>query len=760
MTATMTDVRVREAQPSELDRWDELVRRFPNHRVTHTRAWIDSLVASGCGRPLYLLFERGDEVVGCLPGLVVSVGPWRLFGSPRAGWQTVSMGPAFDPERMTTGELLEQVVPYLEQQHQIAHIEMMHTGLDPHAMQQWGFEGRPVFTYRVPLCPEDPLRTFKGLKDSARRNVHRAERLGLVVRFEDDEQFIGEHFEQIREVFQRNGHALPFSRQRLLVFFRELKASGNLVAVSVRLPAGVSIASGMFFIEGRELSLWMWAHRTRYRWYRPTELMTWTVMRHAMAQGCETFDLMGGGDFKTRLGAVPDHTKWRWLRSRPQWLMRARSAAETGYRWQQSLRGHARNLARRSVAALGSHDAGERETSACMIGDVDLVRALGLARIPTVVAASRGSAARFSRHASGALDWGGGPWDRSDHLIERLLVHGSAQPEPPALFYQDDRALLMVSRNRDRLRQAFRFVIADAELVEMLVDKARFQKLAERLKLPVPAGRCLDPADQPSPDAASFEYPLLLKPLIRRAEQWEPLSGGSKAIRVADQAALLDLWPRLVAARVSVMAQTLIPGAERRVESYHTYVDERGVTAGEFTGRKIRTDPAEFGDSTAVEISDAPDVAALGREIVRRIGLRGVAKLDFKRGPDGRLYLLEINPRFTLWHHLGAIAGVNIPALVFADLVGQPRPSVGPVRVGVRWCKAWRDWGVARASGMSFFSWLRWLYGCEAKSALAWDDPMALLGAVSWRVLVRPRQVSRPDSARSPLLAHGCGRGT
>ena len=41
----------------------------------------------------------------------------------------------------------------------------------------------------------------------------------------------------------------------------------------------------------------------------------------------------------------------------------------------------------------------------------------------------------------------------------------------------------------------------------------------------------------------------------------------------------------------------------------------------------------------------------------------------------GRLHLLEVNPRFNLWHHPAAVAGVNLPALVHADLTGAPRPS-------------------------------------------------------------------------------------
>ena len=83
----------------------------------------------------------------------------------------------------------------------------------------------------------------------------------------------------------------------------------------------------------------MWAHRERYRWYRPTELMTWEAMRRAVAAGCDTFDLMGGGEFKEKFGAALDHSKWRWVRGRSRWPMRARRVAVLGYRAQQAVRG-------------------------------------------------------------------------------------------------------------------------------------------------------------------------------------------------------------------------------------------------------------------------------------------------------------------------------------------------------------------------------------------------------------------------------------
>ena len=177
-----------------------------------------------------------------------------------------------------------------------------------------------------------------------------------------------------------------------------------------------------------------------------------------------------------------------------------------------------------------------------------------------------------------------------------------------------------------------------------------------------------------------------------------------------------------------------MPGGEERIESYHAYVDHDGRVAAEFTGGKLRTWPLRYGHSTALVITTAPDVAELGRDILRRLGLRGVAKLDFKRGADGTLWLLEINARFTLWHHPGALAGVNVPAIVYADLTGGVRPPAAQARAGVRWCKMWDDVRAARAGHLSWARWLRWALGAEAKRAIAWDDPFPLVGAAAWRL--------------------------
>lgn len=361
---------------------------------------------------------------------------------------------------------------------------------------------------------------------------------------------------------------------------------------------------------------------------------------------------------------------------------------------------------------------------ACVMGDMNLVRPLGLAGVSCAVVVPPGDPTTYSRFVRAVL-----PWEsfskNLDGLADMLLRFGTAQQEPPVLFFEEDSHLLFVSRYRERLGQAFRFIVPEVSLVEDLVDKARFQILAERLSLPVPASRRIRPCPGSAPVSLDLRFPVVIKPLRRRSP-WEQIEGSAKAIEVATEKALRELWPHLANNEMDLLVQEMIPGPESRIESYHVYVDHWGEIAGEFTGRKIRTYPQSCGHSTALETTDAADVASLGRTLVQKLDLRGVAKFDFKRDPDGALHLLEVNPRFNLWHVLGARAGVNIPALVYADLTGQPRPLPAKAHPGVRWCTLPSDLIAARSIGVSMRSWLPWVIRCETISHMNWDDPVLL----------------------------------
>ena len=367
---------------------------------------------------------------------------------------------------------------------------------------------------------------------------------------------------------------------------------------------------------------------------------------------------------------------------------------------------------------------------------IEVVRALAMEDIPVGVVTPTGDPARWSRYARNVMTWNWmQPAECHDaSLADRLVAFARKQPVPPVLLYCSDQSMVFVSQHRERLATAFRFVVPDASLVEAMEDKSKFAALAAERGLPIPPTVVVDQHQaEPPAELLALDLPIVVKPTARD-HTWQTAAGSStKALRIETKEELLEFWPRLHGLSKPAVAQTCIPGPETAVVSYHVYVDESGNVVGAFTGRKIRTIPVEYGHTSSLTITDDPDVARLGQEVCRKLDLRGVAKIDFKRAPDGTLYLLEINARLTLWAHPGARAGVNLGALVYADLTGVPRPSPRPVRTELDWVHP-KDVIAARAHGMCTREWVRWLVRDNpVKGVWRWDDPGPLLGMAAVR---------------------------
>lgn len=371
-------------------------------------------------------------------------------------------------------------------------------------------------------------------------------------------------------------------------------------------------------------------------------------------------------------------------------------------------------------------------TSACVIGDLDLVRTVGMAGARVTLATtderSPARASRFVERTAVIPD----PDDDADGALRALLALGGAGR--PALFYQGDADLLLVSRRRDQLAGRFRFVLPDAALVEATVDKLAFDALATRAALPVPQTAVLMPGGDVAASVAAWtRFPCVVKPALRAgwfASRLATRAGRArKALRLEDRAALDAIAVDVQGHDAPLLLQEHVAGDETAVVSFHAYVRADGDLVADATGRKIRTWARTCGMSTAVEITDDDEVRAAGRAVLRALSFRGVVKLDFKRDAGtGRLFLLEVNPRFNLWHWPAAIAGVNFPALVLADLVDAPRPRPRRARAGVRFValredvRAFRE---HRAAGeITTLGWLASAAGAHATRELWLRDPL------------------------------------
>ena len=377
--------------------------------------------------------------------------------------------------------------------------------------------------------------------------------------------------------------------------------------------------------------------------------------------------------------------------------------------------------------------------TALVVGDLSLVRALGKSGIPVALAHSAPSSATRSRYLSDVVAVRD-VVDDPNGCVDDVIAWARRQPVAPVIFCQGDHDLLAFSRRRDDVSKVARLPLPPAQLVEDLVDKVRFAQLAQRTSLPTPTTTTLMPGPLLAAQAAAFtSFPAVLKPAVRSGWERSPLNDadpGSKAARIESREALLKKMSQLEAFNQPLLLQQAIDGGEDRIVSYHAFVDDDGVLRAEFTGKKVRTSPRRYGHSTFVEITDEADVRALGRSVCKAIGFTGVLKMDLKRDPQDRLWLLEINPRFSLWHHAATVAGAAIPALVYDRCVGRGRAAGAAsdlvvARKGVRWMSARSDlhaFAEHKDHGeVSLLSWLLDVASADVNEDFSFSDPLPAL---------------------------------
>lgn len=84
-------------------------------------------------------------------------------------------------------------------------------------------------------------------------------------------------------------------------------------------------------------------------------------------------------------------------------------------------------------------------------------------------------------------------------------------------------------------------------------------------------------------------------------------------------------------------------------------------------------------------IEQRPDLEELVRQAVSHYGLSGVVNVQFKDGPDGAPYILEINARPSGGSHMSALAGPDLPVWAVRLALGEAQASdVPPPAYGAR----------------------------------------------------------------------------
>ena len=150
-------------------------------------------------------------------------------------------------------------------------------------------------TYETDLTKTEQ-EIFAGMDSPCRRCIRKAAKSGVVIEESaGDNGFVEEYYEQLRDVFLKQGLAAHLQLDTACKFVQHLWPTGNLLLLRARDPDGNCIATGIYPGLDRFSQLWGNASFRERQHFRPNQALHWYAMRYWKKRGAECFRLGRGG---------------------------------------------------------------------------------------------------------------------------------------------------------------------------------------------------------------------------------------------------------------------------------------------------------------------------------------------------------------------------------------------------------------------------------------------------------------------------------
>jgi peptidoglycan/xylan/chitin deacetylase (PgdA/CDA1 family)/predicted ATP-grasp superfamily ATP-dependent carboligase len=229
-----------------------------------------------------------------------------------------------------------------------------------------------------------------------------------------------------------------------------------------------------------------------------------------------------------------------------------------------------------------------------------------------------------------------------------------------------------------------RILGGDRRTVDTALDKVATLRAAERVGFPVPRWFLPESAQEARAAFAELGSPCVVKP------RTSYLRRGSELVH--RRHLVVDSVPALERALAALsdsgdalpLVQELVPGRAMSA----TAVVHDGRVLARVARQTLTFYPVAGGTSVWKRTVPADDAGvAEAVELLVRIGLHGLAEVEYQVGSDGRPRLMEIGARIHGWVPLAIAAGVDLPSLAADAAIGDLRPQDGgyAVAMEMRW---------------------------------------------------------------------------
>jgi predicted ATP-grasp superfamily ATP-dependent carboligase len=256
------------------------------------------------------------------------------------------------------------------------------------------------------------------------------------------------------------------------------------------------------------------------------------------------------------------------------------------------------------------------------------------------------------------------------------------------VFPTTDRAVYILSTNKDRLSEHYLIPTPEWEITKYAYNKKLTYQLSEELNLPSP--KTVFPKNIDELIQTSLDFPVILKPAV--VANFFPITK-QKAIQANNKNELIQSYEYVTSIidESEVMVQELVRGGANNLYSFCSLFSD-GIVKAKIMAKRSRQHPMDFGNATTFAVTcQIPELEDMAVRILTEMNYYGLSEVEFMYDSKDKTFkLLEINARTWGWHTLGSKAGVNFSSLLFMDMNNE-FVSTNTYEKDVKWVRMLTD---------------------------------------------------------------------
>jgi hypothetical protein len=309
---------------------------FGDRTVFQTWEWLSFISETQNATPVIAEIREAGRLVGYFSGLTVTKLGVRILGSSFPGWTTPYIGFNLLPGA-SRAAALAAVEGLAWNSLKCLHMEVSDPHFAPADGEELGFACQYYTSYITDLTKSES-ELFNSMDSACRRCIRKAEKSGVVIEEAHNAGFADEYYEQLKDVFAKQGLVPTYNVDRVRALVKHLEPTGRILLLRALDSEGKCIATGISPGFNKIAEFWGNASFRSSQGLRPNEAIHWYVMRYWKGRGAEIYDWGGEGTYKEKYGCKLHRVPW-FTKSRYQIVSRLRDEAKQMYARKQRLLG-------------------------------------------------------------------------------------------------------------------------------------------------------------------------------------------------------------------------------------------------------------------------------------------------------------------------------------------------------------------------------------------------------------------------------------